>query len=95
MQSIATVVFIRRRGAGARYREQATPKNRSSSSIALAFDDLLAAVIPARADVMAQVDFAGGRLDRERRIRQKIVRAMHPALGRGLLVLLDCHVELL
>jgi hypothetical protein len=88
-------MFIRRRGAGARYREQAAPKNRSSASIAFAFDDLLAAVIPGRADVMAQVDFACSRLDRERRIRQKIVRAVHAALGRRLLVLLDCHIELL
>jgi uncharacterized protein DUF4124 len=37
--------------------------------------------------------FAGRRLDRERRIDEEIVRPMHAALRRRLLVLLDSHLE--
>jgi hypothetical protein len=40
---------------------------------------------------MAQMNLAGGRLERQRRIGQEIMGAMHATLGRGLLVLLDCH----
>jgi len=42
---------------------------------------------------MAQMHFARGGLDRKRRIGEKIVRAVHSALRRRLLVLLDCHME--
>src|SRR5882762_73934 len=41
---------------------------------------------------MAQVHFARRRLDRERRIGEEIVGAMHAALRGRLLVLLDCHM---
>ena len=58
----------------------------------LGLDDLLAAVEAGRADVMAQVRLAAGRLDRERGRAQVIVRAVHAALGRRLLVLLNCHL---
>src|SRR5205085_189996 len=57
--------------------------------------DFFPAVVAVRADVMAQVRFPRGRLDCERRGGQEIVRAMHAALRRRLLVLLDCHVLLL
>src|SRR5690606_5212935 len=51
----------------------------------------LAAIKTVRADVVAPVHFAGGRLDRKRGIREEVVRAVHAALGRRLLVLLDGH----
>jgi hypothetical protein len=44
---------------------------------------------------MTQVRFAGDRLDAEGRRRQVIVRTMHAALGRRLLVLLNSHDILL
>src|SRR5690606_41503299 len=63
----------------------------ASALIVLGLDDFLAAVVAARADVVTQMRFAGGRLDGQRRIAQRIVRAMHAALRRRLLVLLDSH----
>ena len=42
-------------------------------------------------DVVTQMDFAGGRLDRGARRREGIVRAVHATLGGRLLVLLDGH----
>jgi len=39
--------------------------------------------------------FTRRRLHREGRVGEMIVRAMHPALGRRLLVLLNGHVMLL
>jgi hypothetical protein len=57
--------------------------------------NLAATVKPGRADVVAQMRFAGGRLDRSTRDIQGIVRAMHAALGGRLLVLLNGHEILL
>src|SRR5258706_10185889 len=97
MQSMATVVSIR---GGATRPCLAEIGRRSrlfaadgpvATLFALGLQDLLAAIVAARADVVTQMYFAGGRLDRERRIAQKIVGAVHTALRGGLLVLLDCH----
>ena len=66
-------------------------RQRSPDLVFLGLDDLLAAVVARRRDVVAQVRFARGGLDRGRRLAEVIVRAMHPALRRGLLVLLDGH----
>ena len=41
--------------------------------------------------MVAQMRLAGGRLDRQLRRNQEIVRTVHAALGRGLLVLLNSH----
>ena len=41
--------------------------------------------------MMAQVGFAGSRLDSQRRCSQKIVGAMHAPFRRRFLVLLDSH----
>ena len=41
--------------------------------------------------MVAQVHFTRTRIHGQWRSRQKIVRAVHAALGWGLLVLLDCH----
>src|SRR6267378_46650 len=62
-----------------------------SGLLALGSGDFLAAVEAGRADVVAQMRLAGGRLDRERRAGEVIVRAMHAAPRRRFLVLLDCH----
>jgi len=43
--------------------------------------------------VVTQVRFTGRRLDSQRSDGQKIVSAMHATLGRGLLVLLNGHVD--
>jgi hypothetical protein len=59
--------------------------------VGLGLDDLLAAVKAAGADVMATMRLSGRWFDGERRLRQEIVRAMHAALRRRLLVLLDSH----
>src|SRR3989442_2840279 len=60
--------------------------------LAPGLDDLLAAIITARADVMTQMHFARRRLDRERRAGEEIVSAVHAALRRRFIVLLDCHI---
>jgi hypothetical protein len=59
---------------------------------ALGLEDLLAAVKAVRADVVPQVNFAGRRLERQRWIGKRVVRAVHAALRWGLLVLLYCHL---
>lgn len=77
----------------------ATPPQRVGAGnhelLALGLDDLLAAVIAARADMVAQMRFPGGRLDSQRRIGQEVMGAVHATLRRRLLVLLDSHVVLL
>jgi hypothetical protein len=59
--------------------------------IVLGFDDFFAAVETAGANVMTQMRLARGRLYRQRRIAQMIMGAVHTALGRRLLVLLNGH----
>jgi len=66
-----------------------------NSGVSLGFEHLAAPVKPSRADVMAQMHFTGGGLNRDARGHQGIVRAVHAALGRRLLVLLNGHGELL
>src|SRR5574343_512676 len=65
------------------------------SGFRLVLEHLAATVEAVRADVVAQVGFAGGRLDSDARHGQGVVRTVHAALGRRLLVLLDGHVGLL
>jgi hypothetical protein len=59
--------------------------------VVLRLDDFLAAVVAVRADMVTHMHFTRARLDCERGRRQEIVRAVHAALRRRLLVLLDCH----
>ncbi|CAM2193834.1 protein of unknown function [Paraburkholderia kururiensis] len=59
--------------------------------VVLRLDDLLAAVITIRADVVTQMHFTRARLDSQRGRLKEIVRAVHAALRRRLLVLLNCH----
>jgi hypothetical protein len=48
-------------------------------------------IIAIRANVVAQMRFTGGGLHRKRRRAKMIVRTVHTALGRGLLILLNGH----
>ena len=59
--------------------------------VVLGLQDFTATVETVRADVVTQVGFAGGRLDCQVRCGQEIVRTVHAALRRGLLILLNCH----
>src|SRR3990167_433439 len=56
---------------------------------------LAATVETVGADVVTQVHFTGGRLNGNAGHVQRVVRAVHAALGRGLFVLLDGHGGLL
>jgi hypothetical protein len=61
------------------------------SGFGLGLEHLAAAIKAVRADVVAQMRFAGGRLDGNAGHTQGIVGTVHAALGRRLLVLLDGH----
>ena len=61
------------------------------SLLALALDDLLAAVKTGRRDVMTQMNLTRSGLNGQRRVGQKIMGAMHATLGGGFLVLLNGH----
>src|SRR6185437_9844455 len=73
----------------------ASMRNARALLVGLGANDLLAAVIAARADVVAQMHLAAHRLDCERRLAKEIVGAVHAALARRFLVLLNCHRVLL
>jgi hypothetical protein len=60
---------------------------------ALASGDLLASVVAAWADVMAQMGLARSSFNSQWWSRQEIVCTVHSALGRGLLILLNCHTD--
>ncbi|SBT04356.1 hypothetical protein ACCAA_130237 [Candidatus Accumulibacter aalborgensis] len=64
-------------------------------SLGRTLDDLLAPIMARRADVMAQVNLARGRLDGQRLAAQETMGTMHATLGRGFLVLLHSHDKLL
>src|SRR5882757_8541739 len=99
MQSMATVISMRRGAKRPLLRSigRADPGSVRSLApggalLAPGLDDLLAAVVTARADVMTQMHFARRRLDRKRRVGEEIVSAVHAALRRRFFVLLDCHM---
>src|SRR4051812_39058328 len=107
MQSTARVVVMtatveRNRRGSARSRKRpgllgasrARERDRGSG-VVLGLHDLAAAVETGGADVVTQVRFAGGRLHCDTRHRQRVVRTVHAALRRRLLVLLDGHGGLL
>ena len=54
-------------------------------------DDALAAIETIRGDAMTQMRLAGLRIDRQRGLRQRIVRTVHAALGRCLSTFLNGH----
>jgi hypothetical protein len=59
--------------------------------VVLGLEYFTATVEAVRADVVTQVRFTGGWLDTQLRRDQEVVRAVHTALGWGLLILLNCH----
>jgi hypothetical protein len=61
--------------------------------VVFGFQDFTTTVEAVRADVVTQVGFTGGWLDTQLWSYQEIVRTVHTALRRGLLVLLNCHVN--
>jgi len=63
--------------------------------VVLGLQDLATAIKAIRADMVAQMCLASGRLNGQRWRCQKVMRTMHAALGRGFFVLLDCHGLLL
>jgi hypothetical protein len=68
-----------------------TEKTRRRLLVVLGLQDFATTVKAVRADVVTQVGFAGRRLDCQVRCNQEIVRTVHTALRRGLLILLNCH----
>jgi hypothetical protein len=62
-----------------------------SAVVSLGIEHFAATIKAGRADMVTQMHFAGGRLDRRRRRGQKIVGTMHATLGGGFLVLLNGH----
>src|SRR3954470_12329724 len=62
-----------------------------SSGVVLGLEHLAAAIEAGRADVVAQVRLARGGLDGDAGGGDRVVRTVHAALGRRLLVLLDGH----
>jgi hypothetical protein len=65
----------------------------TGSGFGLVFQHLPATVKTVGADVVTQMRFAGGGLYSDTWHRQTIVGAVHAALGRRFLVLLDGHDE--
>src|SRR5690606_7662292 len=63
--------------------------------VVLGLQDLATTVETVGADVVTQVQFASGRLNCGGRGGQSVVRTVHAALGRTLLVLLNGHDGLL
>jgi hypothetical protein len=61
--------------------------------VVFGFQDFTTTIEAVRADVVTQVGFTGGWLDAQLWSNQEIVRTVHTALRRGLLVLLNCHVN--
>jgi hypothetical protein len=65
------------------------------SLLSLCLDDLPPAVKTVWTDMVAQMNLAASGLYRQRRIAQRIVRAVHASFRWGLLILLNCHNRLL
>jgi hypothetical protein len=59
--------------------------------VVLGLEHFTATIKAIRADMVTHVRFPGSRLDSQLRRNQEIVRAMHAALGWGLLILLNSH----
>ena len=66
-----TFIVVPGRGRERGYAEALPSLSAASALVVLGLDDLLAAVVAARADVKTQMRFAGGRLDGQRRIAHR------------------------
>ena len=69
----------------------AGPTRRLGAGVGLGLQHLAPAVEAGRAQVVAQMDLAGGRLDGDAGLGERVVRTVHAALGGRLLVLLNGH----
>src|SRR6476659_5630404 len=86
----------RKRESGATHLSYAAPPSWNKTArrrllVVLGLDHFATTVETVRADVVTQVGLARGRLDGQVRGNQEIVRTVHAALRRGLLILLNCH----
>jgi hypothetical protein len=86
----------RQRKSGATQSEYVAPlysysKIKRRLLVVFGLEDFTTTVEAVRADVVTQVRFTGGWLDTQLRRDQEVVRAVHTALGWGLLILLNCH----
>jgi hypothetical protein len=66
-------------------------KTRRRLLVVLGLQYFTTTVETVRADVVTQVRLTRRRLDTQLRSNQEIVRTVHAALRRGLLILLNCH----
>jgi hypothetical protein len=66
-----------------------------NSSVSFGLQNLAAPVKTGGADVVTQMNFARGRFNGGTGLHERIVRTVHTALGRRLLVLLNSHEILL
>ena len=82
---------LAKNGIRALYQLATTREEAPASLFAFATHNLLAPIVTVGADVMAQMHFTRGGLQRHRRSRQRVVRTMHAALGRRFFVLLNSH----
>jgi hypothetical protein len=80
---------------GLGHAKEARPEVTQHSGFRFVFQHLATTVKTVGADVVTQVDFAGGGLHRDTGHVQRIVRTVHATLGRGLFVLLNSHGVLL
>jgi hypothetical protein len=80
-----------RRRKNTLHRFHLTQKIKRRLLVVLGLEDFTTTVKAVRADVVTQVGFTGRWLDTQLRRDQEVVRAVHTALGWGLLILLNCH----
>jgi hypothetical protein len=86
----------RQRKSGATREKYVAPLSSYSKTkrrllVVFGLEDFTTTVEAVRADVVTQVRFTGRWLDTQLRRDQEVVRAVHTALGWGLLILLNCH----
>jgi hypothetical protein len=66
-------------------------KKRRRLLVVFGLEHFTATIETVRADVVTEVRLTGGWLDTQLWCNQEIVRTVHAALRRGLLILLNCH----
>jgi hypothetical protein len=90
------VLQPRKRKSGATQKKYVAPpssysKIRRRLLVVLSLENFTATIEAVRANVVTQVRFTGRRLDTQLWRDQEVVRTVHAALGRGFLILLNCH----
>jgi hypothetical protein len=77
-------------GSPESWRKRAAGEPRSSGLFFFG-NDTLAAIVTIGADVVTAMSFAGGRVFRQRRVGEAVVRTTHATAGRGFAILLNGH----